>query len=109
MPFILSPLYLQSNFCDKVRSVRYKEFVDSHSITQSMSRRGNCYDNAVVESFFGTFKAETIRLYRINTLEQLAEELKDYARYYNRERLKSTLGYKSPFPDFINGTPKSDA
>lgn len=79
------------------RSVRYKEFIDSHSITQSMSRRGNCYDNAVVESFFGTFKAETIRLYRINTLEQLAEELKDYARYYNRERLKSTLGYKSPF------------
>lgn len=79
------------------RTVRYKEFIDSHNITQSMSRRGNCYDNAVVESFFGTFKAETIRLYRISTLEQLAEELKDYASYYNRERIKSTLGYKTPF------------
>lgn len=79
------------------RTIRYKEFVKSFSIRQSMSRRGNCYDNAVIESFFGTFKAETIRLYRIETLEQLTAELQDYARYYNRERIKSTLGYKSPF------------
>lgn len=79
------------------RTARYRDFVASKNITQSMSRRGNCYDNAVIESFFGTFKCETIRLYEIGTMEQLILELQDYANYYNQDRLKSTLGYKSPF------------
>ena len=79
------------------RTARYRDFLASRNITQSMSRRGNCYDNAVIESFFGTFKCETIRLYEIDTIEQLIHELQDYANYYNQERLKSTLGYKSPF------------
>lgn len=78
------------------RSHRYHEFIASKKMVQSMSRRGNCYDNAVAESFFGTFKCETIKLYRIDTLEQLAKELEEYARYYNQERIKSTLGYKTP-------------
>lgn len=65
-------------------------------IVQSMSRRGNCYDNAVVESFFGTFKSDTIRIMPIRDLEQLAKELADYTKYYNEVRIKSTLGYKSP-------------
>ena len=79
------------------RTVRYHEFITRHNIVQSMSHRGNCYDNALVESFFGTFKAETIRIEPITTIEGLAETLKSYAIYYNRERIKSTLGYKSPF------------
>ena len=78
------------------RSHRYREFMDSNNIVQSMSRRGNCYDNAVVESFFGTFKCETIKLYQISTLAELTRELEEYAKYYNYERLKSTLGYKTP-------------
>ena len=78
------------------RTVRYHEFLQTKHIVQSMSRRGNCYDNAVVESFFGTFKSETIRIMPIRDLEQLAKELADYTKYYNEVRIKSTLGYKSP-------------
>lgn len=78
------------------RTVRYHEFLQAKHIVQSMSRRGNCYDNAVVESFFGTFKSETIRIMPIRDLEQLAKELADYTKYYNEVRIKSTLGYKSP-------------
>ena len=79
------------------RTVRYHDFINSHNITQSMSHRGNCYDNALMESFFGTFKIETIRIKPVNTLEELKVILHEYGRYYNEERLKSTLGYKSPF------------
>lgn len=79
------------------RTVRYHDFINSHHITQSMSHRGNCYDNALMESFFGTFKAETIKLEPVNTLEDLKMTLREYGRYYNEERLKSTLGYKSPY------------
>lgn len=79
------------------RTVRYRDFLSSRNITQSMSRKGNCYDNAVMESFFGTFKSETIHLYRIDSIERLIQELQEYANYYNQYRLKSTLGYKSPF------------
>lgn len=78
------------------RTNRYYEFLKTNHIVQSMSRRGNCYDNAVVESFFGTFKSETIRLYPIKSIKQLSNELLDYSKYYNEVRLKSSLGYKSP-------------
>ena len=78
------------------RSTRYYEFLKTKHIVQSMSRRGNCYDNAVIESFFGTFKSETIRLYPITSIGQLANELREYTKYYNEVRLKSSLGYRSP-------------
>lgn len=78
------------------RTIRYHEFLKSNCIVQSMSRRGNCYDNAVVESFFGTFKSETIKLYAIKSTRLFANELKDYIKYYNEVRIKSSLGYKSP-------------
>lgn len=79
------------------RSWRYHDFMKRNHITQSMSRRGNCYDNALVESFFGTFKTETIKLRPIKSLEQLSQEIKAYAEYYNKKRIKSTLGYRSPY------------
>ena len=78
------------------RTIRYHEFLKSKHIIQSMSRRGNCYDNAVVESFFGTFKSETIKLYKIKNIRLFANDLKAYIKYYNEVRIKSTLGYKSP-------------
>ena len=49
-------------------TIRYHDFIKSHNITQSMSHRGNCYDNALMESFFGTFKSEAIRLQPITRL-----------------------------------------
>ena len=79
------------------RTVRYHDFVRQHNITQSMSHRGNCYDNALMESFFGTFKVETIKLEPVKSLAELTQMLKEYGEYYNKHRIKSTLGYKSPY------------
>jgi len=68
-----------------------------HRIQSSMNQRGSCYDNAVVESFFKTLKAELVRTVRFNTKEEAKAKLFEYIEvFYNRKRLHSTLGYKSP-------------
>ena len=64
-------------------------------ITQSMSRKGNCYDNAFAESFFSTLKTELPRRKFID-LEDARREIFKYIEWYNRERLHSSLGYLSP-------------
>lgn len=62
-----------------------------------MSRRGDCWDNAVVESFFGALKVERLHERRFFTPEQVEAEVGDYIeRFYNRQRRHSTLGYLSP-------------
>lgn len=62
-----------------------------------MSRPGNCYDNAVVESFFKTLKFELTKGVRYKTREQARTSLFEYIEvFYNRKRLHSTLGYMSP-------------
>jgi len=65
-------------------------------ITQSMSRKGNCWDNAVAESFFKTIKYEWLYRFRFTSYNQLNESIKDYIHWYNNERLHSILGYLSP-------------
>ena len=68
-----------------------------HRIQSSMNKKGSCYDNAVVESFFKTLKAELVRTVRFNTKEEARLKLFEYIEvFYNRRRLHSTLGYKSP-------------
>ena len=63
----------------------------------SMSRRGNCYDNAVMESFFGTLKTECVHHLEFTTREQAQQALFEYIEvFYNRKRRHSTLGYQSP-------------
>jgi transposase InsO family protein len=62
-----------------------REHLDFHNIERSMSRRGNCWDNAPMESFFGRLKSET-NFKNINTLKQLKEYIKDYIFYYNNIR-----------------------
>jgi transposase InsO family protein len=61
-----------------------------------MSRRGNCWDNAVVESFFATLKTELVAASRWASRAEGQAALRDYLAWYNRERLHSTLGYRSP-------------
>lgn len=61
-----------------------------------MSRKGNCFDNAVIESFFGTVKEEFFRLTKWDNLKQLEEGLRDYIHYYNHERIKLKLNGLSP-------------
>lgn len=75
----------------------YRRFLARHGATCSMSRRGNCYDNAVMESFFRTLKAECVHLAQYQTRDDARVDIFDYIEvFYNRERLHSSLGYLSP-------------
>ncbi len=74
----------------------YRRLLEARSITQSMSRKGNCYDNAAMESFFGTLKAEFFHLNKFDNLDELEAGIKDYIRYYNHDRIKLKLRGMSP-------------
>jgi transposase InsO family protein len=65
-------------------------------ITQSMSRKGNCWDNAVAESFFKTIKYEWLYRFKFASYNQLFDSIEDYIHWYNTERLHSSLGDLSP-------------
>jgi len=65
-------------------------------ITQSMSRKGNCWDNAVAESFFKTIKYEWLYRFKFTSYNQLYDSIEDYIYWYNTQRLHSSLGYLSP-------------
>lgn len=68
-----------------------------YQVVTSMSRRGDCWDNAVVESFFASLKIERLHERRYATLEELRADVADYIEgFYNRRRRHSTLGYLSP-------------
>ncbi|ECE0347397.1 IS3 family transposase [Salmonella enterica] len=71
----------------------------AHGLTQSMSRRGNCLDNAVAESFFGTLKSECFYLKKFGSIRELRQAVDKYIHYYNHERIKVKLkGKRSPYP-----------
>ena len=65
------------------------------NVKQSMSRKGNCYDNAFAENFFGTMKNE-MEFNHFGNLEEAKREIINYINWYNRERMHSSLGYLSP-------------
>jgi putative transposase len=78
-------------------SASYRAKLRVHGIEVSMSRRGDCYDNAVVESFFGTLKQELAHDARWVTLADARIAIHDYIEvFYNRQRLHSALGYRTP-------------
>jgi putative transposase len=78
----------------------YQELLARHGITCSMSRVGNCYDNAMMESFHSTLKSELVHLQpngRFSTVEEARRMLFEYIEvFYNRQRRHSAIGYKSP-------------
>lgn len=75
----------------------YQQQLTTYGITGSMSRRGNCWDNACVESFFGTLKRELIYHRQYRTRDEATQEIFEYIEvFYNRRRRHSTLGYYSP-------------
>jgi transposase InsO family protein len=75
----------------------YQASLTRHGLQPSMSRRGNCYDNAVTESFFGTLKTELVHHQRYATREAARQSLFEYIEvFYNRQRRHSTIGYVSP-------------
>lgn len=71
-------------------------FSFNRKIVQSMSRKGNCWDNAVAESFFKTIKNEWLYRFKYTSYDQLHGSIEDYINWYNTERLHSSLGYISP-------------
>ena len=74
----------------------WRHMLRGHNISQSMSRKGNCYDNAAMESFFGTLKSEFFRQSRFENITALQNGIEDYIRYYNHDRIKLKLNGLSP-------------
>jgi transposase InsO family protein len=75
----------------------YQQLLIEHGITVSMSGKGNCYDNAMMESFWATLKTELIHQQHYATREQARQSIFEYIEvFYNRTRLHSALGYLSP-------------
>ncbi|PWA13411.1 IS3 family transposase [Pueribacillus theae] len=75
---------------------KYQLSLSERGITQSMSRKGNCYDNAVIESFFGIMKSEFLYLKEFESVEHFKKELEKYIDYYNHKRIKAKLKGMSP-------------
>jgi putative transposase len=75
----------------------YQRLLSEHGLTPSMSRTGDCYDNAMMESFFGTLKTELVHHEKYSTREAVQQSLFEYIEvFYNRRRRHSALGYLSP-------------
>ncbi|EDZ62153.1 putative integrase [Sulfurimonas gotlandica GD1] len=88
---------LHSDQGSQYSSYDYKKVAKEHNITLSMSRRGNCYDNAVAESFFKTLKKELVRKQIFITREIAASKIFEYIEmFYNSKRRHSYLDYISP-------------
>lgn len=73
------------------RHKQYVAMLKEKGICQSMSRKGNCYDNAVMENFFGHLKSELLYLQEFESLDHFKQELIDYIDYYNNRRIKARL------------------
>ena len=75
----------------------FRNLCSQHGITQSMSRKGDCWDNAVAESFFSNLKNELMYGLIFNDRNEARKAIFDYIEvFYNRQRLHQTLGYQTP-------------
>lgn len=70
---------------------QYRKMLEEKGVKQSMSRKGNCYDNSVMENFFGHLKSELLYLQEFDSVEHFKAELIDYIDYYNNRRIKARL------------------
>jgi putative transposase len=90
-------LLFHSDRGSQYTSTDFRELLAGHGITQSLSRRGQCWDNAVAESWFATYKSEMVDPGTWPTMAQLRTATFDYIEvFYNRQRRHSSLGYLSP-------------
>lgn len=79
-------------------SYAYQKRMKEKHLISSMSRRGNCWDNAVIESFHSNLKSEEFQYVKFNSLslEAVKERIDQYMKYYNEERIQEKLGYHTP-------------
>lgn len=75
---------------------RYHKTLKDRNVRQSMSRKGNCHDNASMESFFGLLKSEFFHLRTFLSIDELEKGIEKYIHYYNHHRIKAKLGGRSP-------------
>ena len=79
------------------RSRDYQSLLEQFGMQASMSRKANCWDNASMESFWGTLKTELVHHRRFASREQARQEITEYIEiFYNRQRKQARLGYLSP-------------
>lgn len=88
--------------------IGYREALAKHGIVQSMSRKGNCLDNSVMENFFGIMKSELLYAKKFKTMKQFKEELKEYIEWYNNKRIKIKLNGMSPVQSRIKFIKKNN-
>jgi putative transposase len=102
-----SELILHSDRGSQYASQRLRQILKENNITQSMSSKGNCYDNAPTESFFSTLKRELVYRESYRTRDEAKQSLFEYIEvFYNRQRRHSSLGYLSPLQfENLNKTP----
>ena len=94
---LLAGLLHHSDRGSQYAATSYQQLLAAHGVTASMSRKGNCWDNACIESFFGTLKRELVYHRRYATRDDATRDIFEYIEvFYNRQRRHSTLGYHSP-------------
>ena len=86
------------------RTNAYIDMLRRNGYTRSMTENGSCYDNAVAESFFAQLKTELIYPRKWKYFKELCRAIHNYIEFYNKERLKASLGYKSPVAYRLSGT-----
>lgn len=89
-------LVLHSDQGWQYQMTRYQYRLQQKGIIQSMSRKGNCLDNSVMENFFGLLKSELLYLQEFDSIKHFRKELEDYIDYYNNKRIKCKLKGLSP-------------
>lgn len=89
-------LLLHSDQGWQYQMTSYQRILEQNNIKQSMSRRGNCLDNAVIENFFGTLKSELYYLRKYKSIDELKKDINEYIYYYNNDRISSALKGMSP-------------
>ncbi|MDF1683462.1 MAG: IS3 family transposase [Legionellaceae bacterium] len=90
-------LIVHSDRGSQYASKAYRLLLNTHKCTGSMSRKGNCWDNAVAESFFGSLKQERVQWRHYQTRSEAQLDILDYiTMFYNNHRLHSYLEYRSP-------------
>lgn len=93
----VKPLIIHSDQGAQFASAAYRQILAQHSLLASMARKGNCYDNAFIESFWSSLKYELVYHRRFATLAEARTAIFDYIEtFYNRTRLHSSLDYLSP-------------
>ena len=91
LPDKVDSLILHSDQGWQYQHKQYQRMLREKGIRQSMSRKGNCLDNAVIENFFGLLKSELIYLQEFQSMEHFKQELVEYLDYYNNCRIKAKL------------------